>query len=347
MYNQQPFNPYRQNTEILRSFFAKPITLVAAIALAVASVASFNLVSILTCISLFLLYFKSRKANSDISFKAPTTILMVISIIYIVSCAISLFTSFFGLFSLGLMNSVSTAVDFPFDDFSSFFTTTYAIALPTLIAGLLFAIALLMFSSALKKSTTTVFLTNKGGAFLGIMSFILAVATICAAVITFLFLPDAFNDYMNAIMSYANSMGNVGSTAFPTEFFDIFNNMLSSIGVIAIVSSAFSAIAYIIFGIFALQFNSYIKDYTTSVNDGSVPRPAQPEFHQPQPTVNNNPSNYNAFEPQNVIFDEPENPYAHMSNRYQTPPQAPVCPNCGNQCVPNAQFCGKCGMKLK
>lgn len=272
-------NPYRKNCEVMQGFFAKPLTLILAIALCISfifnfaysiscvSPLSFPLLSILAIIGFFALFFASKSLNGK-SLSTPIKLLMAYSIAEIVFA--SLFAVYFGFKAVTI-------------NYSSIMTEIYiymlCVVLPTIIIDLLLYIFMLKVLRSFKNSTSSVFLYNKGAVAFGVVSIIAIVNTISSTLIKVLTINSiAENGMLIIVKSFTNN----------TPLFLI----------ITILTALINCIVYLLMALYGFSYNSYIKKVCNSIIINkpveryykSVPDQKQPFV--PKTNTNNN-SSYN------------------------------------------------------
>lgn len=345
MTNQYPFYPYRQNNNIIKAFFAKPLTLFIAIGYALLAIynfvtrlhiapgsfyVNFDFMSIMMSIAFFLFYFSSKSSNPNTNYRTPVNLLKIVAIIYIVvvGLVILVFT-----LSLAVVAFIGGEIRQPAISLLLILT---AFVTPVIVVGLIYGISLLLFAGSVKKSVSTVFMYNKGAAALGVSSILLAVTSIAAFVINTVYLPTMISGFIHSV---ENVLSSYGSTSNYEQLINSLNNTNLVPGILSIIESSIVIILDILVGIFALSYRNYINKYTKSINDGSAPQQPQAEFSAPFTAAQSNPDNG---------FEQNSNPYVQNqplnANAYQ---QAVICPNCGCQCNSNTVFCSKCGAKLR
>ena len=363
-------NPYRRNCEIMRKFFAKPIYLIIGIVLSVYITASavlcllskqvpvFDFISTAMCVAFFLFYFKAHSKREIVSFRAPTVLMDVVSIIGIVFS--SLITAFFGLFpALIMLNNNSSAVVYHgyealFASIAEELRTAFLIIFPVIaVIGLLllfYFIGMNKMCRSFKKSLSNIYLQRKGAVMFGVMSLILAVVS---------------------IIYYT------GLTTIPFMGVERFFTSLSQgINIPALVQGLLVTLILVLYAILGFMYNSYIKKLVNSIETS---KPVQPLPYKEEEVTNNNPTlnmwaeseSFNQphrqatvtrpveFTPQAVFGGnrvvEPESklPRVHIpENDVQNPyvrntaPPTKRCANCGKE-NPNINiFCGNCGNRL-
>lgn len=351
-------NPYRRNCEVMRKFFAKPIFLISGILLftlnlteiivgVISSMYSFNFIYAALCVAFFTFYFTARSKKENVTFRAPTVLMNVVSIIGIVFS--SLITAFFGLFpALIMLNNNSSAVVYHgyealFASIAEELRTAFLIIFPVIaVIGLLllfYFIGMNKMCRSFKKSFSNIYLQRKGSVMFGVMSVIFAVLSA---------------DAMIACL-----------TAFR-----------HSLNIFAIIECTNTFLIFICMAVLGFMYNSYIKKLSNSIETG---RPVQETTNNTEGVTENNPTlnmwaepeNYNQphrqatvtrpveFTPQ-AVFDgnrvvEPEAkpsgvhiPESDMQNPYMrnSAPPTKRCANCGKENPNSNIFCGNCGSRL-
>lgn len=364
-------NPYRRNCEVMRKFFAKPIFLIICIVLLINVVKNFvlNLIldyviildflSILLCVAFFMFYFTARSKKDFVSFRAPTVLMDIVSIVGIVFSG--LITVCSGLLSVlfllpdgspDINNSEITGI--PYSSIGKAIHDLLAVICPVVtvlgIIFLIYFIGMQRITLSFKKSLSNIYLQRKGAVMFGVMSLILAV-------VSFIYY--------------------TGLTTIPFSGFEEYLMMFSQgINIPALVQGFFVTLIFVLYAILGFMYNSYIKKLANSIETS---RPVQPLPDKEEEVTNNNPTlNMRAesetfnqphrqatvtrpveFTPKAVFGDskpaEPETkqpeiniPKNDMQNPYlnNTAMQIKRCAVCGNE-NPNINiFCGNCGNRL-
>lgn len=360
-------NPYRRNCEIMRKFFAKPIFLITGIVLLIYIIANtvlclmsnqvpvFDFMSTAICIAFFLFYFKARSKKDLVSFRAPVTLMQVVCIIGII---------FFGIAILVLCATYFLMMIFrqygnPFEEglrlvFAYVTTTVIQLMLPVLffisILGVLFFIGMLRLTCSFSKSLSNIYLQRKGALMFGVMSLILAVASVIC--------------YMGMV------------TILFTGIEEFFTLLVRGINIPTLVQGLLVTSIFVLYAILGFMYNSYIKRIVSSIETG---RPVQNTPNKTEEVFDNNPTlniwgeseadgqahrqatvtRPVEFTPQAVFGEnkpdevitiptEYQPPKNDMQNPYlkNTAPPAKCCANCGKE-NPNINiFCGNCGSRL-
>ena len=343
----------------MRKFFAKPIFLIIGIVLSVYITASavlcllskqvpvFDFISTAMCVAFFVFYFKAHSKREIVSFRAPTVLMNVVSIIGIVFS--SLITAFFGLFpALIMLNNNSSAVVYHgyetlFASIAEELRTAFLIIFPVIaVIGLLllfYFIGMNKMCRSFKKSLSNIYLQRKGSVMFGVMSVIFAVLSA---------------DAMIACL-----------TAFR-----------HSLNIFAIIECTNTFLIFICMAVLGFMYNSYIKKLVNSIETG---RPVQETTNNTEGVTENNPTlnmwaepeNYNQphrqatvtrpveFTPQAVFGDSKSDEVITIPTEYQPPKNdmhnpylkntadaTKRCANCGKE-NPNINiFCGNCGNRL-
>ena len=364
-------NPYRRNCEVMRKFFAKPIFLIICIVLLINVVKNFvlNLIleyviildflSILLCVAFFMFYFTARSKKDFVSFRAPTVLMDIVSIVGIVFSG--LITVCSGLLSVlfllpdgspDINNSEITGI--PYSSIGKAIHDLLAVICPVVtvlgIIFLIYFIGLQRITLSFKKSLSNIYLQRKGAVMFGVMSLILAV-------VSFIFY--------------------TGLTTIPFSGFEEYLMLFSQgINITALVQGLLVTLILVLYAILGFMYNSYIKKLVNTIETG---RPVQPLPDKEEGVTNNNPTlnmwaeseTFNQphrqatvtrpveFTPKAVFGDskpaEPETkqpeiniPKNDMQNPYlnNTAMQIKRCAVCGNE-NPNINiFCGNCGNRL-
>lgn len=351
-------NPYRRNCEVMRKFFAKPIFLTTAIALlllnlmqiivsVISSMYAFNFLSAALCIAFFMFYFTARSKKENVSFRVPTVLTDVVSIVGIVfSGLIFVFSGFMTvLFMLPTKSAVTEyhgSYEFLWSTLGKALYYMAVILFPIVavlsLLLLFYFIGMQRMCLSFKKSLSNIYLQRKGSVMFGVMSVIFAVLSAGAAVACF--------------------------TSFRY-----------SLNILAIVECANTTVIFICMAILGFSYNSYIKKLSISIETG---RPVHTLPDKEEEVVENNPTldmwteseTFNQlpqqpvtqpveFTPQTVFGGnmavEPEakpsrvqNPENDVQNPYIKNSAAATkrCVKCGKE-NPNINiFCGNCGNRL-
>ena len=351
-------NPYRRNCEVMRKFFAKPIFLISGILLftlnlteiivgVISSMYSFNFIYAALCVAFFTFYFTARSKKENVTFRAPTVLMNVVSIIGIVFS--SLITAFFGLFpALIMLNNNSSEVvshgyEALFASIAEELRTAFLIIFPVIaVIGLLllfYFIGMNKMCRSFKKSLSNIYLQRKGSVMFGVMSVIFAVLSA---------------DAMIACL-----------TAFR-----------HSLNTFAIIECTNTFLIFICMAVLGFMYNSYIKKLVNSIETS---RPVQHVPDKEEEVTNNNPTlnmwaeseSFNQphrqatvtrpveFTPQAVFGGNkavesetkpsrvqiPENEMQNPYVRNSAPPTK-RCANCGKENPSINIFCGNCGNRL-
>lgn len=360
-------NPYRRNCEIMRKFFAKPIFLITGIVLLIYIIANtvlclmsnqlpvFDFMSTAICIAFFLFYFKARSKKDLVSFRAPVTLMQVVCIIGII---------FFGIAILVLCATYFLMIIFrqygnPLEEglrlvFAYVTATVIQLMLPVLffisILGVLFFIGMLRLTCSFSKSLSNIYLQRKGALMFGVMSLILAVAS---------------------VICY------IGMVTIPfTGIEEFFTLLVRGINIPTLVQGLLVTSIFVLYAILGFMYNSYIKRIVSSIETG---RPVQNTPNKTEEVTDNNPTlniwgeseaggqahrqatvtRPVEFTPQAVFGEnkpdevitiptEYQPPKNDMQNPYlkNTAPPTKRCANCGKE-NPNINiFCGNCGSRL-
>lgn len=351
-------NPYRRNCEVMRKFFAKPIFLISGIVLlilnltqiivsVISSKYAFNFLSATLCIAFFMFYLTARSKKENVSFRAPTVLMDIVSIVGIVISALG--TAFCTLCTaLMMFNNNSSAVEYHgydalFAAIAEGLRIAFLIIFPLLsVIGLLllfYFIGMQRMCLSFKKSLSNIYLQRKGSVMFGVMSVIFAVLSAGAMI------------------------------ACLTTF-------RHSLNIFAIIECTNTFLIFICMAVLGFMYNSYIKKLSSSIETG---RPVQPLPDKEEEVTNNNPTlnmwaeseTFNQphrqatvtrpveFTPQAVFggnravepetkssgIQIPENDKQNSYVRNSAPPTK-RCVKCGKE-NPNINiFCGNCGTRL-
>lgn len=380
---QNSYYPYHQNVQVLKGFFAKPLTLICGIVAGLSAIlgtvkfnsgsGSTNIsvsagagssLSILLCIALIFLYVKSR-SNDPMPFGGMVTLIKIYAIIGIIATGIAILA----------MTGLTIAIRLFLDDALRYFILFAIIIAPFILITLLHSIAMLMWSNSIKKGATSVYLSSRGSILLAVTSILLAVVGIATTIAMAIYI----NLYSYEISELLRQLADEYPSFHYNNAFDgntaIGSIFLSAATVIMVINSVLSAVFYGLFASLAISYHIYIKKYTMGINLGAAQsyEPTAEQSNVPVPPVapvtNEMPTNSSQppvqqpvdFQPQSVDFgsmntdsdDNPkttqfENPYMQaVADDTSDMPKEITCPNCHTKCNPNMKFCGNCGTKLK
>lgn len=378
---QNSYYPYHQNVQVLKGFFAKPLTLICGIVAGLSAIlgtvkfnsgsGSTNIsvsagagssLSILLCIALIFLYVKSR-SNDPMPFGGMVTLIKIYAIIGIIATGIAI------LALAGLAISVRLFLG------DAYFMLFAIIISPFILITLLHSIAMLMWSNSIKKGATSVYLSSRGSILLAVTSILLAVVGIATTIAMAMYIKLYGYEFSELLRQLADEYPSFHyNNAFDSNT-TIGSIFLSAATVVMVINSVLSAVFYALLAALAISFHTYIKKYTNGINLGSghspeydaqqnaVPVPPVAPVTSGMPTEGIQPPVQQPidFQPQSVDFGSMdatsdnkqintqfENPYMQavaddMSDKSNTV----VCPNCHAQCNNDMKFCGNCGTKLK
>lgn len=331
MNNEVQLNPYRQNAEMIKAFFRKPLVLVAAILsfvnigvtfiLGLVGIADdfsgmiyqfadefgnepissgdsrficIDLFGILLAISFLLLFICARKADSNMNVAA--TFFKVISVIQlVVFCLLCvLMLVMIGLFLMIMF--------MPFGFMALILIPIFIFMIAWL---LILGISQAVFANSVKKSVNSIYLYKNGAKLYGIMNIISAV----------LFLALIASEFINTPAIFSST----GS--FDMESIKTFLPLA--------ISLVLSVATVLTTGIVAIQYSGYIKALTQQFVTEAPNAPVYPNnnFQEPEPFQGIN----------GATPIEPFNP----------PMQQLVCQNCGNPVNEDDYFCNNCGSPIK
>lgn len=377
---QNTYYPFHQNIQILKGFFAKPLTLICGIVSGIAALfetVKFNSgsggtnisvsagagspLSILLCIALIFLFVKSR-SNDPMPFGGMVTLIKVYAIIGIIATGIAI------LALAGLAISVRLFLG------DAYFMLFAIIISPFILITLLHSIAMLMWSNSIKKGATSVYLSSRGSILLAVTSILLAVVGIATTIAMAMYIKLYGYEFSELLRQLADEYPSFhynnafdGNTAIGSIF-------LSAATVIMIINSVLSAVFYGLFAALAISYHMYIKKYTMGINLGAaqayeptaeqsnVPVPPVAPVTNGMPTNNSQPAQQPIdFQPKSVDFGSMEthsdnipkaaqfeNPYTQaVADDTSETPDAVICPNCHTKCGSGMKFCGNCGTRLR
>lgn len=283
-------NPYQQNLNIMKGFFKRPIILVFAI-ISLASiftamisglilflshaqtyifqqfegilrdyltefgnnfdipttvaiqpennfVYSLDLMTVLIGLAFIFFFVKSRSSNPLATLKAPTVMFRVYAMITFVCTIIA--------FVLEMITVCAAVALVPT------YGWVLAVAVPLLGYLLAYGISIYLFSGSLKASQKSIYLSNRGAGFFGIMNFISACLSLSILVIQSVILVYSEVDIVTVVLTDA-------------------------LGLVPIAAS-------VILGIIALSYSSYIKQ----LSEGFVYDPIEQSVDNPEPAEQQN-----------------------------------------------------------
>lgn len=377
---QNTYYPFHQNIQILKGFFAKPLTLICGIVAGLSAIlgtvkfnsgsGSTNIsvsagagssLSILLCIALIFLYVKSR-SNDPMPFGGMVTLIKIYAIIGIIATGIAI------LALAGLAISVRLFLG------DAYFMLFAIIISPFILITLLHSIAMLMWSNSIKKGATSVYLSSRGSILLAVTSILLAVVGIATTIAMAMYIKLYGYEFSELLRQLADEYPSFhynnafdGNTAIGSIF-------LSAATIIMVINSVLSAVFYGLFAALAISYHMYIKKYTMGINLGAaqayeptaeqsnVPVPPVAPVTNEMPTNNSQPAQQPIdFQPKSVDFGSMEkhsdnipkaaqfeNPYTQaVAGDTSETPDAVICPNCHTKCGSGMKFCGNCGTRLR
>lgn len=377
---QNTYYPFHQNIQILKGFFAKPLTLICGIVAGLSAIlgtvkfnsgsGSTNIsvsagagssLSILLCIALIFLYVKSR-SNDPMPFGGMVTLIKIYAIIGIIATGIAILTL------AGLAISVRLFLG------DAYFMLFAIIISPFILITLLHSIAMLMWSNSIKKGATSVYLSSRGSILLAVTSILLAVVGIATTIAMAMYIKLYGYEFSELLRQLADEYPSFhynnafdGNTAIGSIF-------LSAATIIMVINSVLSAVFYGLFAALAISYHMYIKKYTMGINLGAaqayeptaeqsnVPVPPVAPVTNEMPTNNSQPAQQPIdFQPKSVDFGSMEthsdnipkaaqfeNPYTQaVADDASETPDAVICPNCHTKCGSGMKFCGNCGTRLR
>ena len=364
-------NPYRRNCEIMRKFFAKPIFLIIGIVLLVYLTANtalcflskqvpvFDFMSTAICIASFMFYFKAHSRKEYVSFKAPTILMDVVSIVGIVfSGLIFVFSGFMTV----LFMLPAKPVDMEYHGSYEFLWSTLGKAVHELaiiffpivavlsLLFLLYFIGMQRMTLSFKKSLSNIYLQRKGAVIFGMTSIILAVVSVIC--------------YM-------------GMMTIPfTGIEEFIASLLRGINIPSLVQGLLITLIFVLYAILGFMYNLYIKKLANTLETG---RPVQTVDYKAEEITENNPtlniwteSDADSqahkqatvtrpveFTPQTVFGEKKSDEVITTPTAYKPPkndmqnpyikngaPPTKRCANCGKENPSINIFCGNCGNRL-
>lgn len=377
---QNTYYPFHQNIQILKGFFAKPLTLICGIVAGLSAIlgtVKFNSgsggtnisvsagagssLSILLCIALIFLYVKSR-SNDPMPFGGMVTLIKIYAIIGIIATGIAI------LALAGLAISVRLFLG------DAYFMLFAIIISPFILITLLHSIAMLMWSNSIKKGATSVYLSSRGSILLAVTSILLAVVGIATTIAMAMYIKLYGYEFSELLRQLADEYPSFhynnafdGNTAIGSIF-------LSAATIIMVINSVLSAVFYGLFAALAISYHMYIKKYTMGINLGAaqayeptaeqsnIPVPPVAPVTNEMPTNNSQPAQQPIdFQPKSVDFGSMEthsdnipkaaqfeNPYTQaVADDTSETPDTVICPNCHTKCGSGMKFCGNCGTRLR
>lgn len=378
---QNSYYPYHQNVQVLKGFFAKPLTLICGIVAGLSAIlgtvkfnsgsGSTNIsvsagagssLSILLCIALIFLYVKSR-SNDPMPFGGMVTLIKIYAIIGIIATGIAI------LALAGLAISVRLFLG------DAYFMLFAIIISPFILITLLHSIAMLMWSNSIKKGATSVYLSSRGSILLAVTSILLAVVGIATTIAMAMYIKLYGYEFSELLRQLADEYPSFHyNNAFDSNT-TIGSIFLSAATVVMVINSVLSAVFYALLAALAISFHTYIKKYTNGINLGSghspeydaqqnavaVPPVAPVTSDMPTEGIQPPVQQPIDFQPQSVDFGSMdatsdnkqintqfENPYMQaVADDISDKSNTVVCPNCHAQCSNDMKFCGNCGTKLK
>ncbi len=285
----------------------------------------------------FLMHFKSKNPDPNVSPKAGVTILFVMSIISLISMifvtlAFVAYAVIVGILGVVFMSDPSMAGEGGAVAGIIFLVLALLfVALGALV--LTYAIGEFNFFNSVRKSLTSVKLQSKGAGLFGVFSIIYGSFSVMSA------FSSMFTGPMLSVLFKMVPESELDG--FPIEIFDSMGSLYTISGIAALVSAAIM----ILTGVLALGYKKHIKKYTYAFAGEnleeapmqSAPTYAQPQYTQPvytQPQY----SEPEYTQPENTQSVEPKN---------ETVVTSATCPQCGATCDENAFFCNNCGTRIK
>lgn len=344
-------NPYRENIQIIKSFFSRPCVLILALVLAFINIMN-------TVASLFVSDTYIAGIN-DIFYSIPVEYRQGISLnisentvveinIFLVLITVALFLLYF------FSRSETKSLNAPVTIIKVVSIITLILVCIALVAALALEGYILTVLSSLYNFETSV------GIFMGVVIFITAV--VGAVMIWYISLQLRFTNSvkksMKSIHLYKNGAfiygilsiiaGALCTGVLAVSLFKLLDDF-TMVAEVALV--ALTALGYIFTGVVAIKYSRYIKEISTKfvtevyhepeeADDDVVPFTGLHGVTPHVPDSENRDDNVKSDD--NVGDDTIEyvNPYAQYSKSI-------FCPECGNKVRADDMFCRNCGKKLK
>lgn len=305
---------------------------------------SVSIFSILSVVALFLIYFKSRSEDPDVSPLAGFTLLYVIAIFAMIGAIlltvglIVLVVLFFFLYAEAARTSdLGFTVNLTGDPIR--FDSSLLLVLAIILA-VVFAIAgfFLLFStvnrvrylSSVRSSMKTVELSRKGAKPYGVFCVISAV---CSGISLISSIPTLFVGNKDALRNMDIVIS--ADTTLP--------------GILSVVASLVALVIIILQAKIALGYAKYIDDKKFGYNEPAAPYTPAAAAANTQQTPYSYLAQQNS-EPISIKEATFVNPYLNDSDTQKATEEKPAspstCPACGAQVDTSAPFCGQCGTKL-
>lgn len=249
----QILNPYQKNSEILKDFFQKPITLVVAITFTVHFFFSFifkggiDVNDILWAVPFYILYFSSKSKDNYVNFLPMSKYISRVATIYYILCIV--------VFSIFLFFAIAM-VCFEYDKIPE--DTIIIVKMLSfldfmILFVLLHYIAFAKFGKAIRVSASTVYLSRKGVKFFAIITFLCAIFVVVAGIVRKMYIVDFYNQIVNLCKNFMD---------FPIDNITIPDK---DIGIKEYILSALDFLKFVFIGIFALMYDKHIKNISDTL----------------------------------------------------------------------------------
>lgn len=299
------------------------------------SFGSVSVITVLTIVGLFLLYFKSRSTKPDDTPAVGVTLLFVIAVIGLIfAILVTGVLLIFAVLMFFLFFEFKNKPDLAFELTVSGHTLTvndtavlaaaivFAIMAAMIIFfALFFAINRTRYIASIRSSMNTVELSRKGAKAFGVFSVICAVGAIGGLISSVVQLFTGSKDILKELGIVITS-----NTTAPT--------------IIGIITSVVTIVIYILQAKIALGYARYIDEKKFGYNEPAAQAPYAPIGTNGQ----QNPYSYLAQQKPTEDADF-VNPYLDTQEA-DTQKAQTTCPACGARVDDNAPFCGQCGSKL-
>lgn len=327
-------NNFKNGTQVLNSFFAKPMTLVVAITFAFQFiytfiVGGFSIDPFAACSSIgfFMLYFRAKSNNPFTNFNAPLTLIKVVAIITAilngVALAFMLFLAFFSIFISSHLPEISNFLFLLFIIISGF-----------LLFNLFYSISFSVFSNSLKKTSVSLELCKKGSLFSAISGILYAlIVTVCAIVCIVSaesileFIKKLLTDFISAEFSISIDEG---------AYFGDLSNMFGITSLISTLTTFIvPAVNIVIMSVYAVHYYIFIKNVEKNY------KPARPDYVTPYQNVYGN-NQKTSVDYKKISAPDPM--YAAVLK--EMPKDRIKCNHCNSIIEKSLTFCPNCGNKI-
>lgn len=333
-------NPYRRNVELLRGFFRKPVTLITGLVFSLSYI-------VLTCCSAFfsdsihisldilfgigfLLLFSDTVKSSAPTFKLPSMLIKVSSIISYAFCIVAVVASII----------ISLLFYFIFIGYQSN-PVTYSDLIPALITfssflliciiPMIFYIHLSRLMTSIKKSANSVYLYRKGAFGVGIFGILTALITLFSSIVSPI-LQDIL-DSINFLLTEPTS-----TVAFGIQL--DFSVLFDSLTYYDLASAALSCLSMVVVSVFGFKYNNYIKNITEGLTPSHQTKDNEPVSEVSQADNKDNPYLQTGTTPINTQDFVPQAVFKTTNENKK------ICPRCKMESDNSMCFCPHCGTKL-